>query len=212
MKVNIMNRLRGILLIWIIAAVRPSLSLKKALNINRRAFFSSVVGSSAILSEVANADPLTFATSSSGLKWADAKVGNGPETKQGSSVTVDYVLSTTGARYGSKIYSTADKNAPYRWRLGDGSTIMGLENAVAGTSDIPPMRPGGIRRVVIPSKLAYVELGKSNSCKGAAGPIPPNPEAFEEFQRFKNIYCNPDRQYQPDVVMDIKLYGKRSLD
>jgi hypothetical protein len=30
-----------------------------------------------------------------------------------------------------------------------------------------------------------------------------------EFQRFKNIYCNPDRVYQPDLVMDVKLYGKR---
>jgi hypothetical protein len=30
-----------------------------------------------------------------------------------------------------------------------------------------------------------------------------------EFRRFKNIYCIPDCVYQPDLVMDVKLYGKR---
>mmetsp|Transcript_20092 Transcript_20092/g.29818 ORF Transcript_20092/g.29818 Transcript_20092/m.29818 type:complete len:211 (-) Transcript_20092:106-738(-) len=210
-----MKGLRCILLTLV--AVQHTLSLK--LLINRRIFYGSVASAATAIwsgKKAANAapspSPLTFTTSSSGLQWADAKIGNGPEPKQGLAVTVDYVLSTTGARYGTKIYSTADKGAPYRWKLGDGSTISGLEDAIVGMSDIPPMRPGGIRRVVIPSKLAYAELGKSNSCNGKAGPIPPVPEAFEEFQRFKNIYCNPERQYQPDVVMDIKLYGKRTLD
>ncbi len=41
------------------------------------------------------------------------------------------------------------------------------------------------------------------------GPIPPAAEAIGEFQRFKNIYCNPDRVYQPELVLDVKLYGKR---
>jgi hypothetical protein len=40
--------------------------------------------------------------------------------------------------------------------------------------------------------------------------FPPAGEAFEEYQRFKNIYCNPLRKYQPDTVMDIKMYGKRN--
>ena len=30
------------------------------------------------------------------------------------------------------------------------------------------------------------------------------------FQRFKNIYCNANRPYQPDLVLDVKLFGKRS--
>ena len=157
---------------------------------------------------------LTFSTASlSGIEWADAKIGTGPELKAGSPVSIDYVLSTTGARYGSKIYGTADKGTPYRWRLGDGSTIAGLEQAILGDTEIPPMRPGGIRRVVIPSRLAYGSLAVNTSCEGVGvGPIPPVAEAFEEFQRFKNIYCNPNRAYQPDVVMDIKLYGKRTAD
>lgn len=72
-------------------------------------------------------------------------------------MSIDYVMSTTGARYGSKIYSTQDAGAPYRWKLGDGSTIPGLEEAVRG------MSPGGIRRVIIPSKLAYLSASSSIS-------------------------------------------------
>ena len=78
-----------------------------------------------------------------------------------------------------------------------------------------PMRPGGIRRVVLPPAVAYQGLASLNQecgAKGTNGPVPPIQKAFEEFQRFKNIYCNPNRAYQPDVVMDIKLYGKRTAD
>lgn len=187
-----------------------------ALQQSRRSFVKAAAVLSLGLSKPAFAattpPTLSFSTAAtSSIEWADAKVGTGPELKPGSPVSIDYVLSTTGARYGSKIYGTADTGTPYRWRLGDGSTIAGLERAIVGDSEIPPMRPGGIRRVIIPAKLAYNSLGANTSCQGV-GPIPPVPEAFEEFQRFKNIYCNPNRAYQPDIVVDIKLYGKRSSD
>lgn len=50
----------------------------------------------------------------------------------------------------------------------------------------------------------FVQEGKG------PGPIPPASESLGAFQRFKNIYCNANRPYQPDLVLDIKLYGKRS--
>lgn len=79
-----------------------------------------------------------------------------------------------------------------------------------------------VRRVIVPSSLAYAELAKpkANSlqvqdCSIGRGPIPPQVAkdgdlGFGEFQRFKNIYCNPNRPYQPDLVLDVKLFGKRS--
>lgn len=168
------------------------------------------------------APDLEFSTAPSGLQWADAKIGSGQALKLGSTAAIDYVMSTTGARYGSKIYSSKDSSAPYRWTLGDGSTIAGLEQAIIGDDNIPPMQPGGIRRVIIPANLGYERLAKPISgmqienCqeggKGGVGPIPPAGEgtAGEYYQRFKNIYCNANRPYQPDLVMDIKLYGKRT--
>jgi len=155
---------------------------------------------------------LQYFTAKSGLQWADAKVGTGALKKKGDVVAVDYTLSTTGARYGSKIYSTKDLNAPYRWTLGDGTTIKGLEEAILGGEGIDPMMPGGVRRIIVPAELAYSSLAQqTQDCQEGKGlgPIPPASMAFEEYQRFKNIYCNPIRQYQPDVVMDIKMYGKR---
>lgn len=166
---------------------------------------------------------LEFVEVPSGLQYADAKLGSGdPIVSKGSTITIDYVMSTTGARYGSKIYATADTNNPYRFQLGDGSTIPGLETAIAGGDGVEPMKPGGIRRVIIPSKLAYASLAQPlggsglqyENCqegKGGVGPIPPTGEGnvSEYYQRFKNIYCNANRPYQPDLVMDVKLYGKR---
>ncbi|KAL7432449.1 hypothetical protein ACHAXH_002416 [Discostella pseudostelligera] len=153
---------------------------------------------------------LQFITTPSGLQYADVKLGSTSTSSptNGQVVSIDYIMSTTGARYGSKIYSTVEAGQPYRWRLGDGSTIPGLEEAVSS------MTPGGIRRVIIPPKLAYqskAALSIRDECENGKGlgPIPPASEAIGEFQRFKNIYCNPDRVYQPDLVLDVKLYGKR---
>ena len=178
-------------------------------------FLASFSLPSFCVSTVANAagDDLKFVTAPSGLQWADAKVGTGVTPSKGSAVAVDYVMSTTGARYGSKIYSTIDQNAPYRFTLGDSTTIAGLEEAILGDAgSIPPMKPGGIRRLIIPSNMAYQSLADTTrDCDpNILGPIPPPTQAFEEYQRFKNIYCNPNRAYQPDLVLDIKLYGKRS--
>lgn len=176
---------------------------------------AAVTNNPQVANGAASGPSLNFAESKSGIQWADAKVGTGPYLKTGSTASIDYVLSTTGARYGSSIYKTADKGAPYRWTLGDGTTIVGLEEAIVGGEGITPMQPGGIRRVIIPPNLAYEKLAVlSEDCgqKGTNGPVPPLPDAFEEFQRFKNLYCNPNRAYQPDVVIDIKLYGKRSMN
>ncbi|KAG7359802.1 FKBP-type peptidyl-prolyl cis-trans isomerase [Nitzschia inconspicua] len=192
-------------------------------QISRRKVF--VTGTSGVVSSVsaivvsidsayAAGPDLSFRTSASGIQWADAKVGSGNPLQPGGTATIDYAMSTTGARYGTKIYSTADKDTPYRWKLGDGTTIAGIEKAILGDGDsMPPMKPGGIRRLVIPQSLGYTKLAEAPKTlcvqDGTPGPIPPPNQAFEEYQRFKNIYCNPDRQYQPDLVLDVKLYGSR---
>ena len=90
--------------------------------------------------ETTTTPQLNFQTSTdTGIQWADAKIGTGETLSNGARASIDYSLSTTGARYGSKIYSTANTGAPYMWKLGDGSTIKGLEMAILGTMDIPPM-------------------------------------------------------------------------
>ena len=88
---------------------------------SRRAFLSkstatlitTVTATPYAASAAASTPALNFQDSKSGIQWADAKVGTGPYLKTGSTASIDYVLSTTGARYGSSIYKTAEKGAPY---------------------------------------------------------------------------------------------------
>ncbi len=155
---------------------------------------------------------LSLTTSPSGLKWTDAKIGTGQPLNMGSPVSMDYSMASTAGRF-PQIYTTKDKDTPYRWRLGDGSTIAGIEKAIVGdpAEGIPPMLPGGIRRVIIPSTLGYQTLAAPNTkCldnSKLVGPIPPNEGGA--YQRWAEFYCNPRIPYQPDLVFDIKLYGRR---
>jgi FKBP-type peptidyl-prolyl cis-trans isomerase len=158
----------------------------------------------------------------SGLKWADAKIGTktgGQPLQIGQTVAIDYSMASTAGRF-PLIYSTKDSGSPYRWTLGDGSTISGIEMAILGdeTQGIPPMVPGSIRRVIVPESLGYLVLKQKNNGKCSPqdnmpliGPIPPkeNVVGSGAYQRWYQFYCNPRIPYQPDLVLDIKLYGKR---
>lgn len=165
--------------------------------------------------QAAGSNGLPLSTAASGLKWADAKVGSGQPVQKDASVTIDYSMASTVGRQ-PQIYTTKDKGTPYRWTLGDGSTIAGIEQAILGTKDgdIPPMLPGGVRRVVIPAKLGYESILSESNPKCLEGqdigPIPPKNNSDGGYQRWYQFYCNPRIPYQPDIVMDIKLYGKRT--
>eukprot|EP00956_Cyclotella_meneghiniana_P026286 scaffold56389_cov75-Cyclotella_meneghiniana.AAC.3 len=179
----------------------------------RRAFLLALTPSLLSVPQIANAatvsssSNLSFTQTPTGLQYADIKVGSGsPAIQRGSTVSIEYVLSTTGAKFGNKIYSSADAGAPYQWKFGDGSTIPGLEEAVS------TMSTGGIRRVIIPSKLAYQANSNSSptteECQNGSG-LGPRPSVSEKafhplmFQRFNNIYCSTDSQ--PDLAMDVEL-------
>jgi len=200
----------------------------------------AVAGTPVAPARAARPNGLVLTTApTSGLRWADAKVGTGELPTPGSTTSIDYSMASTAGRFPS-IYSTKNGDEPYRWKLGDGSTIRGIEMAILGdpAEGIPPMRPGGIRRVIVPNALGYnaligrddsnnnVVLGgggssssnlspaaKNQRClagsEGSLGPIPPKDAPDGAYQRWYQFYCNPRIPYQPDLVLDIKLYGKR---
>lgn len=149
---------------WQVVARRPLLAA--AIVSNFPLAQHAEIANAASSSSSSSPPDLDYVTTATGLQYADVKPGSKPSSSSSSStsyppkvgqvVSIDYVMSTTGARYGSKIYSTVDAGAPYRWTLGDGSTIPGLEEAVMG------MYPGGVRRVIIPSRLAYQSKSSSS--------------------------------------------------
>lgn len=92
------------------------------------------------------------------LKVEDLKVGTGVEAASGKTVTVHYTGWLTD---GKKFDSSRDRNQPFPFPLGGGRVIPGWDQGVVG------MKVGGIRKLTIPSKLAYGEAG-------AGGVIPPH--------------------------------------
>lgn len=178
----------------------------------------TIIASSALVvpsAQAATPNGLPLTTTNSGLRYADAKLGTGEPLRTGSPVSIDYSMASTAGRF-PQIYTTKDKGIPYRWKLGDGSTIKGIEVAILGDNDLPPMRPGGIRRVIVPASLGFQTLASATSnaqClagnPGSIGPIPPKGEDSGAYQRWYQFYCNPRIPYQPDLVLDIKLYGSR---
>lgn len=84
------------------------------------------------------------------LKVEDIKLGTGDEAVAGKQVTVHYVGTLTD---GSKFDSSRDRGKGFSFRLGAGQVIKGWDQGVAG------MRIGGLRKLTIPSDLAYGDRG-----------------------------------------------------
>jgi FKBP-type peptidyl-prolyl cis-trans isomerase len=110
-----------------------------------------------------------YTITSSGLKYADIKIGSGKEAVSGDSVTVHY---SGWLENGKRFDSSVIRNKPLSFKLGRGTVIAGWEEGIAG------MKVGGIRQLVIPPDLAYGEYG-------AAGVIPPNATLIFDVQLLK---------------------------
>jgi FKBP-type peptidyl-prolyl cis-trans isomerase len=92
------------------------------------------------------------------LQIEDIKQGTGAEAAAGQHVTVHYVGTLTN---GNKFDSSRDRGKGFSFDLGRGQVIKGWDQGVAG------MKVGGVRKLTIPSHLAYGEKGFGNV-------IPPN--------------------------------------
>jgi peptidylprolyl isomerase len=97
-------------------------------------------------------------TTPSGLQYEDLIEGTGEHPKKGQRVRVHYVGTLTD---GTKFDSSRDRGQPFTFAIGVGQVIKGWDEGVA------TMKPGGKRKLVIPSNLGYGE-------RGAGGVIPPN--------------------------------------
>ncbi|KAI0032463.1 hypothetical protein K488DRAFT_78473 [Vararia minispora EC-137] len=91
-----------------------------------------------------------------GLKIADEKVGEGPQAKNGQTLSMRYI----GKLQNGRVFDSNTKGKPFTFTLGKGEVIKGWDQGLMG------MQAGGERLLVIPPALAY---GKRKM-----GDIPPN--------------------------------------
>ena len=89
-------------------------------------------------------------TTESGLKYIDNVLGTGDLPKAGDKVKVHY---TGTLEDGTKFDSSHDRNKPFEFSLGLGQVIKGWDEGIA------TMKPGGKRKLIIPSELGYGERG-----------------------------------------------------
>lgn len=94
----------------------------------------------------------------SGLYYRDIETGTGTEATTGTVATLHYDAFLAD---GTKFDSSRDRGTEFSFTIGAGSVIRGFDEGVRG------MRVGGMRKVVIPSDLAYGE-------NGVPPTIPPN--------------------------------------
>ncbi len=102
-----------------------------------------------------------------GLMVWDVKEGSGDAVKSGGKVKVHYIGWLTN---GKKFDSSRDRNEPIEF---------GLNQVIKGWQQgIPGMKPGGVRRLKIPSELGYGQ-------RGAGADIPPNSVLVFEVELLK---------------------------
>jgi peptidylprolyl isomerase len=97
------------------------------------------------------------------LKVKDLVVGKGEAATPTSTVTVQYV----GVRYadGKQFDSSWDRGGATTFSLK--KVVKGFTQGIGGNDEIPPMKVGGRRLIIVPSELGYGDNGTPD------GSIPP---------------------------------------
>jgi FKBP-type peptidyl-prolyl cis-trans isomerase FkpA len=101
-----------------------------------------------------------------GVHYRDLTVGEGLSVGTGFTVTIHY---TGWLPDGTQFETSRLDNEAVTFRLGDGKVIRGWEEGLRG------MRPGGVRQLVVPARMAYGN-------RGLPPVIPPNTTLVFEIQ------------------------------
>jgi peptidylprolyl isomerase len=102
-----------------------------------------------IVAEMWKVNPLSVKATSSGLKYAVVKEGEGNFADSGSVVTVHY---TGYLENGTKFDSSVERDEPFSFMLGMGQVIPGWEEG------LKLMKKGTKARLILPPNLAYGEV------------------------------------------------------
>ena len=97
-------------------------------------------------------------TTASGLQIFDVIIGEGEEVRAGDAAAIHFAgWLESGVQFDT---SLDDEGEPFTFVLGRGQVIAGWDEGIVG------MKPGGVRRLIVPPVLGYGARGSDN--------VPPN--------------------------------------
>ncbi|GKY99262.1 hypothetical protein MPSEU_000881400 [Mayamaea pseudoterrestris] len=128
----------------------------------------------------------------SGLIYADIRTGSptSSEAKLGSRCNIQWVLRKSNGYFVDS--SQVQGDAPFIFKLGDGSAIAGVDEGIRG------MREGGVRRLLIPLSLAYVQ-GLED---GLPGPLPQGFGPRQQMRRVQTVRRDVPGEY---IYLEVQL-------
>ena len=126
----------------------------------------------------------------SSLIYADLRPGNGEEVKEGSRVNLQWVLRKSNGYFVDS--SEVSGNVPFIFQVGDGNAIQGVDEGIRG------MKTGGVRRLLIPPSLAYVQ-GLED---GKPGPLPVGFGPRQQMRRVMNVRKDVPGEY---VYLEVQV-------
>jgi peptidylprolyl isomerase len=143
---------KGLLLVLLAVACQERVpEPQESAQVNAPVAASAALPTAAALTTTAPAAAGSAQKAVTSLVKEDLKPGKGVAAKTGDTVRVHY----TGTLLdGKKFDSSRDRNEPFEFTLGKGMVIKGWDEGIVG------MKPGGRRKLTIPSDMAY---GKSGS-------------------------------------------------
>ena len=127
----------------------------------------------------------------SGVIYADLRTGNGDVVGPGNRVNMQWVLRKSNGYFVDS--SDVAGGVPFIFTCGEaGGAIQGVDEGVRG------MRTGGVRRLLIPPSLAYVE-GLED---GKPGPLPNGFGPRQQMRRVQNVRKDVPGEY---VYLEVQV-------
>jgi FKBP-type peptidyl-prolyl cis-trans isomerase len=128
----------------------------------------------------------------SGVIYADIRKGkesDGMVVKNGSKVNLEWVLRKSNGYF---VDSSQVVGTPFIFTVGDGSAISGVNEGIEG------MHVGGVRRLLIPPSLAYVD-GLDD---GKPGPMPQGFGPRQQMRRVQTVRKDVPGEY---VYLEVQV-------
>jgi hypothetical protein len=126
----------------------------------------------------------------SGVSYEDLRPGTGDIVEKGKRVNIQWVLKRSNGYFVDS--SERNDGVPFIFTVGDSSgAIAGLNEGIQG------LRVGGIRRIIIPPSLAYVDGVED----GKPGPVP---EGFGPKQRIRRVMTLLKDIPGESLLLDVK--------